>query len=503
MKSLSYQLNFNHLLFLAVSLIVLIFGNFLILDLIINKRVENKVQQKGGLIYDYFISNNQPTKELDSKQLKNQIQHYYFSSSEGCLLYNSKNSQAFVLSGKRYNDEVHLSDELHKFIRDYKDKSPNVLGVDLMDGGKHSFVYVAPLKNQHEIFFIFYAGSGFIENLGHYPAWYGAMFGLVSVVALWLIISVNRRIAAPYSDIAQSVLKRTESSAGISGKQSESMLLKRAVNLMQSQLLFYEKNIEKSSHDQQKFENDIKIARSLQKRILPKDIGKQLQDSGVEIKAKSEALFEVGGDFYDYYMLDEKHLLFTIGDVAGKGIPASLFMIFAQTTMRSIAQAGMNAGEIVTKLNERIIEENVSDLFFTLFLGIINIQTGALQYCNAAHNLPILIKSSGSLDELTNIHGIPVGIYGNKIYGYSEIKLNDDDQIAVYTDGLIDTIDENEMDYSVDVLKYNLLGAWFLSPGEIINKIFASVTGFRGNAKAVDDMTILALKYSKQAKNTL
>jgi serine phosphatase RsbU (regulator of sigma subunit) len=80
--------------------------------------------------------------------------------------------------------------------------------------------------------------------------------------------------------------------------------------------------------------------------------------------------------------------------------------------------------------------------------------------------------------------------------------LNDGDQIVVYTDGLIDTIDENEMDYSVDVLKYNLLGSWFLSPAEIIDKVFTSVTDFRGNAKAVDDMTILALKYSQSMRET-
>jgi sigma-B regulation protein RsbU (phosphoserine phosphatase) len=454
------------------------------------------------MICNFLTDRNHLTKEMNSEELKQQIQHYYFSSAEGCLLYNSKNNQTVVLSGKTYNDDLYFSDELHEYISDYNENNPSVLKVDLINGGEQSFVYISPLEKQNETFFLFYSGSGFINNSGHYPAWYGAMFSLVSVIMLWWIVVVNRRVAAPYSDITQSVIKRSELNVNISGKQSESMFLKRAVNLMQSQLLFYEKNIAKSSHDQQKFENDIKIARSLQKRILPKDIGKQLQDSGVEIEAKSEALLEVGGDFYDYYMLDEKHLLFTIGDVAGKGIPASLFMIFAQTNMRSIAKAEMNAGEIVTKLNERIIEENVSDLFFTLFLGIINVQTGVLQYCNAAHNLPVLIKSSGSLDELSKIHGIPVGIYGNKLYEYSEINLNDGDQIVVYTDGLIDTIDENEMDYSVDVLKYNLLGSWFLSPAEIIDKVFTSVTDFRGNAKAVDDMTILALKYSQSMRET-
>ena len=505
MKSLSYQLNSNHLTFLVIFMAILFSGNILLLKLAVNDEVKAKVKNKGEQVLNYVKSaDTSDDKNLHEDQLSNQLRNYYLSGGEGCLIYDKTSQEIIELAGDDFDEEHTFSDDLVEKIERYTASSPKIFKSDLTNEGNNSFVYISTYnENNPNVLFFFYSSTISINNIGHYLAWIGAMFVFIFVVFFWMVFIVNRRLAAPYSEIALSLSDKSESDVNKSGKQTESMFIKRTLNLMESQLMFYEQNIEKSSLDKQKFEKEIIIARSIQNRILPKDIEKQIQNSGVEIEAKSEALFEVGGDFYDYYMLDEKHLLFTIGDVAGKGIPASLFMIFAQTTMRSIATAGMNAGEIVTKLNERILEENVSDLFFTLFLGILNVETGLLQYSNAAHNHPFFIKSSGSFDELSKVHGIPIGIYSNKTYHYSEIKLNNGDQIAVYTDGVVDTIDENEMDYSVDVLKYNLLGSWFLRPGEIIKNIFSSVADFRGNAKAVDDMTLLALKYSPPAKETL
>ncbi|MCF8362838.1 MAG: serine/threonine-protein phosphatase [Prolixibacteraceae bacterium] len=502
MKSLVYQLNINHLTYLAISFAVLFWGNIFLLELTVNTRVEAKVLQKGESIFNCItdIEKDRGNDGLHEELLLKILQNFYFSSAEGCFIYQKDNRIIKELAGNVFSKNVNISDVLSGKIQDYDVNKPKVYKLDLTPGGNRSFVYVSPVNENHNTFFLFYSNKSYIENFGHYPAWHCAMLGFIFIILLWVIWFNNRRLAAPFSEIAQSILQRPESNVNIPGKHSESTVIKRAINLMQSQLLFYKKNIEKTSLDHQKFEKEIKIAQSLQKKILPKDIGKQIKNSDVRVEAKSETLFEVGGDFYDYYMLDDEHMLFTIGDVAGKGIPASLFMIFSQTTMRSIAKPGMNAGEIVTKLNERILEENVSDLFFTLFLGVINTKTAALQYCNAAHNYPILINSSGSLKELEDTHGIPIGIYAEKIYGYSEIIMKKDDQLLVYTDGIVDTIDENEMAYSVDVLKYNLLGTWFLEPDAIIKKIFDGIENFRGNAKAVDDMTIIALKYSPRRK---
>nr|MDA3927868.1 PP2C family protein-serine/threonine phosphatase [Prolixibacteraceae bacterium] len=217
--------------------------------------------------------------------------------------------------------------------------------------------------------------------------------------------------------------------------------------------------------------------------------------SEFEIYAISDAAFDLGGDLYDYFLLNENELMFVVADVAGKGIPASLFMIFTHTLLRSIAKSGLAVNEIAENLNSKLITENISDLFVTMFLGILNLKTGIITYTNAAHNSPLLIRHDGVIDELNETHGIPLGIYPNRNYQSSEIQIHEGDQLLVYTDGLTDAKDENDMNFTVDVLKYNLMGAWFNTPEEVVRKIKAEVERFCGTVDPVDDTTLLMLKF--------
>ena len=138
-------------------------------------------------------------------------------------------------------------------------------------------------------------------------------------------------------------------------------------------------------------ENDLKIAKKLQHNLLP-TLSSNLRDrKEFELYAFTESLYEIGGDFYDYFLVDDQNLLVAVADVSGKGIPASLIMIYTHTLLRSISETGLRASEIISALNNKLIEENISDMFVTVFLGILNINTGDFQYCNAAHNYPLII----------------------------------------------------------------------------------------------------------------
>ena len=282
---------------------------------------------------------------------------------------------------------------------------------------------------------------------------------------------------------------------------NESMLIKRSIDLLHNQLDFYVKNLEKTSTESLKIDKDLKIAKRLQNNILAKDVPEITNRIDFDISAFSEAAYDIGGDLFDYFLLDENHLLFAVGDVSGKGIPAALFMIYTQTLLRSVAKSEMKVSDIVEQLNNKLVEENISDLFVTLLMGILDTQTGKLAYCNAAHNLPLIIQNEGTIDELGETHGIPLGIYADRNYGLSEVTLTDGDQFMVYTDGVIDSKDENGMNYSVDVLKYNLMGAWFLSPQEAVQKVKTSVEQFRGTTDPVDDLTILMLKFNNKVNS--
>lgn len=324
------------------------------------------------------------------------------------------------------------------------------------------------------------------------------IIGLVLLLAIliWLIIRTNRRYSKPYSDIIKNLKNSKFIKVGDSGDTEEYVVIQRSIETLQNQLEFYAKNQKKSVEENAKLEKEIQIAKKLQRNILPRNTKELEKISNFQIAAFSEAAFDLGGDLYDFFILDDENLLFLIADVAGKGIPASLFMIFTQTLLRSTAKPGMSIPEMTNQLNDKLIEENISDLFVTMLLANFNFKTGELSYCNAGHNQPILIESDGKITELEDVHGIPLGLYPERNYKYSTVQLKENDQFFIYTDGLTDTTDENEITFSVDVLKYNLMGSWFMSPEEVVTKINGDVTQFRGNKKPVDDLTMLALKYT-------
>ena len=337
--------------------------------------------------------------------------------------------------------------------------------------------------------------------LGHYLSYLILVFTVVLIIMTNSVLRTNNKYIKPYSEIFQYLRSSKYIKLNLKSNISESMFIKRSIDLLHNQLDFYVKNLEKATGENRKIEKDLKIAKHLQNNILARDIPELVTKKDFSICAISEAAYDIGGDLYDYFILNDEQLLFAVGDISGKGIPAALFMIYTQTLMRSLAKSDMSVSEIVEQLNNKLIEENISDLFVTLLMGILNFKTGKLTYCNAAHNLPLVIRNEGIIEEIGETHGIPVGIYPDRNYTYSEIQLEEGDQFMIYTDGVVDSKDENGMNYSVDVLKYNLMGAWFLTPQEAVSKIQKSIVEFRGNIDPVDDLTILMLQYNHKVNS--
>lgn len=286
----------------------------------------------------------------------------------------------------------------------------------------------------------------------------------------------------------------------VSSHENETTVIRRGIDLFQNQLEQYSKSIEKNAVDKKKIEHDLELAKKLQRNILPAPSTFIKERDDFEIFALSESAFDIGGDLFDYFFLDDDHLFFTVGDVSGKGIQASLFMIFTQTLLRSQAKVGIDSGTIVENLNNKVIEENLSDLFVTLFIGIVNIRTGTFNFCNAGHCIPVLIHPQGKLNDISDMHGIPIGIYANRSYKSTTIQLSEGDMVLVYTDGVVDAKDENGMRFSEDVLKYNLIGSWFLNTEQTVTKIKESIEWFKGNVSPEDDLTLLAFKYTRKPK---
>lgn len=327
---------------------------------------------------------------------------------------------------------------------------------------------------------------------------------LISIVSIILFISMvfssSYRLTKSITDIVQNIKTSKYLNIDTIAYKNEVTLIAKSFDLLNNRLKLYEQNIEKITTESQLLEKDMKIAQKLQKNLLPTLIPSISNRKEFDLFAISDSVYEIGGDLYDYFLIDENHLLIAVADVSGKGIPASLFMIYTHTLLRSIPTPEMSVSKIIENLNNKLIEENISDMFVTIFLGILNLSSGEFQYCNAAHCAPLIIDKEGSITEIIDIHGIPVGIYPNKKYLESKVLLKDEDQIFIFTDGLTDTIDENGLKYTIEVLKYNMMGTWFLNPKEVVEKIKRSVTNFRGNIDPEDDLTILDLKYKPRGK---
>jgi sigma-B regulation protein RsbU (phosphoserine phosphatase) len=203
---------------------------------------------------------------------------------------------------------------------------------------------------------------------------------------------------------------------------------------------------------------------------------------------------EVGGDFYDFFMIDDHRLGFVIGDVSGKGISAAIFMAVSRTLIRATGLKGDSVSECMQYVNNLLCAESVSSMFVTVFYGILNTQTGEVDYVNAGHNPPYILSSNGIRQvEMTN--GLALGILDDFIFESKKIQLKKGDQLLLYTDGVIEAFNLEETAYGEERFE-NFLNQSLSPPIEkIIKDTFHDVCGFVDGAPQSDDITLLGLTF--------
>jgi sigma-B regulation protein RsbU (phosphoserine phosphatase) len=203
----------------------------------------------------------------------------------------------------------------------------------------------------------------------------------------------------------------------------------------------------------------------------------------------------VGGDLYDFFYLDEHHICFAVGDVSGKGVPASLFMMLTRTILRAKVKPSLSTGKIVTAMNKLLCENNEMSMFVSFFIGILNLQTGKLNYCNAGHNLPHLLRNDGRIETLPVRHGIPLGIIDQEPYFDDSFTLKEGDKILVYTDGVARGQNYLHEMFGEVKIQSVLKQLVHLSPRECVQHLHDEVMEFIGNTEQDDDIAILAIQY--------
>lgn len=249
---------------------------------------------------------------------------------------------------------------------------------------------------------------------------------------------------------------------------------------------------------EERIDAELAFAKAIQHSALPTVHPLYDNRKEFDIFASMHTAKEVGGDFYDFYFIDEDHLAFLIADVSGKGIPAAMFMMRSKTIIKSYAESGMSVEEVFTLANEKLCEGNDAGMFVTAWMGILNIRNGKVLFANAGHNHPLVKHSDGTFEYLKSRAGFVLAGMEGVRYRKNELVLEPGDAIYLYTDGVTEATDLNEELYGEDRL-HSILEKYKDETMEVIcSEIKKDVDLFAGEAPQFDDITMLALKYKGQ-----
>jgi sigma-B regulation protein RsbU (phosphoserine phosphatase) len=330
--------------------------------------------------------------------------------------------------------------------------------------------------------------SGLVLLLGSMIATFGAKTISRPIADL---TEMTRRIAS--GDFTQRI--------AISAK-NEIGALATSFNEMTGRLNESIEHLKETTAAKERIESELQIAHEIQMSMVPKIFPPFPERSEFDIFAALVPAKEVGGDLYDFFFIDDDHLCFAVGDVSGKGVPASLFMAVTKTLFRATAGNGGSPGEILARLNTEICRDNESCMFVTFFCGILNIHTGQVHYSNAGHNLPFYLSREG-VSALENFGGISLGLMEQGPYASGGVVLGPGESLLLYTDGVTEAMNPSRTLYSDERLELFLGTTDSLAPRQIIDSLISDVRHFAGQAPQSDDITVLALQYFGTAKQML
>ena len=243
---------------------------------------------------------------------------------------------------------------------------------------------------------------------------------------------------------------------------------------------------------------DLMTARDIQQYILPRVFPPFPEDSDkLDIYASMEAAKDIGGDFYDFFRIDDDHIAFVIGDVCGKGITAALFMAVSRTIIRSKGLQYGRAGACMTASNRLLAAYSVDCMFVTVFCAIYNTKTGLVTYCNAGHNPPHLLRSDGSVEVLPKSNNVLVGIFDDMEYEENTLQLASGDTLVMFTDGVTEAWNPQKMEFGTERLNAILGGLVDKGSRQIVDTIKTAITDFEEGAEQSDDITMLVIKKLK------
>lgn len=270
--------------------------------------------------------------------------------------------------------------------------------------------------------------------------------------------------------------------------------LERTIEKAIEQINFV-KAAQKDKQELRDIQADLSVAREIQLAILPRTFELNMPEADkVDIFASMHAAKDVGGDFYDFFRIDDEKFGFTIADVSGKGVPAAIFMAVSRTLIKATGLRGLSASESMEIVNDVLSGESVDSMFVTVFYGIFNIKTGEINYCNCGHNSPYILHENGSVETLKSHINIVLGAFEGMKFQNDKMILEKGDSLVLYTDGVTEAENLNQEQFGEAKLEQVIGGLQGSSSENIVNAINTEVHTFAGEAPQSDDITVLVIK---------
>ena len=333
-----------------------------------------------------------------------------------------------------------------------------------------------------------------------------------AIILLTLLISwlqarrIKRRLVEPLNRITEASRnfasgndtgdENTGHFAGLdihTGDELENLALTMAN--MEHRLKEYGANLLAITAEKERIGTELSLATKIQASMLPHIFPPFPERKEFDIYAIMQPAKEVGGDFYDFFLIDDDHLCLVIADVSGKGIPAALFMMISKTILQSCAMLGRSAAEILTKTNEALCSNNQVEMFVTVWLGILEISTGKLTAANAGHEYPVIRRSGGSFEIFKDKHSFAVGGMEGTRYSEYAMQLYKGDQLFLYTDGVPEANDAENNMFGMQRMLDALNQQPDVSPEELLHQVRDAVSRFVKDAEQFDDLTMLCIDY--------
>ena len=372
-------------------------------------------------------------------------------------------------------------------------------GVRTLAPGKSSWLAYHPVESTGWSLGVVFADSeisGDVVALSRIQ-WVMGLLGLAALLVVGLLIagSITRPIRA--LDAATQTLAQGDLDAPLPQAKGRDEIahLTGSFGRMRDDLREHIEELRATTAARERIESELRIAAAIQLDLVPRTFPPFPERRDLDLHAALVPAREVGGDFYDYVLVDEHHLYLAIADVSGKGVPAALLMAVGRSFLRSLVREGGAPAEILAALNEELSAENDASMFVTMFLAKVDLRSGAVRYASAGHNLPFVARRGGAVSQLPRVHGVALGARAGMAYSEGDLTLAPGDVLYLYTDGVSEAMDERDRVFGEPRIGEELVFLGDAACEAIVGRILEALREHAGEAEQWDDITMVAFRY--------